>query len=54
VILKLEGGIILTNIIDGMDAARFTSANPNYKKKKKGKGENRKTPLVLKNLKNGS
>lgn len=45
----------MTNIIDGMDAARFKSGNPtNEKHKKKKKEDEKKTPMVLKNLKNGS
>jgi hypothetical protein len=36
-----------------MDAARFKSGNPNYKKDKK-KEDEKKMPMVLKNLKNGS
>ncbi|MFC0270635.1 hypothetical protein ACFFIX_04100 [Metabacillus herbersteinensis] len=45
----------MTNIIDGMDEARFRSSYTN-----KNKGQNRektgekKMPVVLKNLKNGS
>jgi hypothetical protein len=45
----------LTNIIDGMDAARFKSGNPNNnKRQKKQKEDEKKMPMVLKNLKNGS
>ncbi|WP_332694565.1 hypothetical protein [Halalkalibacter lacteus] len=46
----------MTNIIDGMDAARFQSANNpgNKQREKKGKEEDKKMPMVLKNLKNGS
>lgn len=46
---------ILTNIIDGMDEARFRSSNTNKNKgQNKGKTEEKKIPVVLKNLKNGS
>ncbi|MFC0560406.1 hypothetical protein [Halalkalibacter alkalisediminis] len=46
----------MTNIIDGMDAARFKSANhPEGKRQeKKMKEEEKKMPMVLRNLKNGS
>ncbi|WP_209124559.1 hypothetical protein [Alkalihalobacillus sp. BA299] len=45
----------MTNIIDGMDAARFRSANTNNtKREKKEKDTDKKMPPVLKNLKNGS
>jgi len=46
----------LTNIIDGMDEARFQSGNAkaNNQTQKKGKAEDKKMPMVLKNLKNGS
>jgi hypothetical protein len=46
----------LTNIIDGMDNARFQSGNvkDNKSTQKKEKVEENKMPLVLKNLKNGS
>ena len=46
----------LTNIIDGMDAARFQSPNRDgYKiQAKKAKEEDKKMPMVLRNLKNGS
>jgi hypothetical protein len=46
----------LTNIIDGMDEARFQSGNvkANSPSQKKGKKEEKKMPMVLKNLKNGS
>lgn len=41
------------NIMDGMDAARFTSANPNYKLRgRKIKREKLNMPLVLRNLNN--
>ena len=46
----------MTNIIDGMDNARFRSPNPNgqnFRDKNKKEAE-KKMPLVLKNLKNGS
>jgi hypothetical protein len=51
-----KGGVKLTNIIDGMDAARFQSANSidNKLKEKKIKEEEKKMPMVLRNLKNGS
>lgn len=54
--MKQEGGIILTNIIDGMDQARFRSAvpNDNQVRNKKAEKENKKMPMVLRNLKNGS
>ncbi len=54
--IKLKGGKIMTNIIDGMDAARFRSANdPNNKEREtKTKQTNKKMPTVLRNLKNGS
>ena len=53
--IKVKGGVILTNIIDGMDIARFQSGVPNDHKRrdKQGKDE-KKMPTVLKNLKNGS
>jgi hypothetical protein len=55
VILKAERRDILTNIIDGMDAARFKSGNPTQnKRQKKEKEDEKKMPMVLKNLKNGS
>jgi hypothetical protein len=55
VILKAERRDILTNIIDGMDAARFKSGNQNQNKhQKKDKEDEKKMPMVLKNLKNGS
>ncbi len=46
----------MTNIIDGMDEARFQSPNRNgYKpQEKKVKEEEKKMPMVLRNLKNGS
>ncbi|WP_156178292.1 hypothetical protein [Bacillus sp. SA1-12] len=45
----------MTNIIDGMDAARFRSANSADKKlKEKERKEEKEMPMVLKNLKNGS
>lgn len=46
----------MTNIIDGMDAARFNSPGTNDKKQhEKGIKENKKKmPTVLENLKNGS
>jgi hypothetical protein len=46
----------LTNIIDGMDQARFQSGNAkaNKSSQKKREAEEKKMPLVLKNLKNGS
>lgn len=41
------------NIMDGMDAARFRSANPNYKLKgHKVKRHNLNMPMVLRNLNN--
>lgn len=43
----------MTNIIDGMDQARFTGGTVKAKDQKKGKKE-KEMPLVLKNLKNGS
>jgi hypothetical protein len=51
-----RGGITLTNIIDGMDEARFQSPNRNDNKlrEKKAKEEEKKMPMVLRNLKNGS
>jgi nicotinamide mononucleotide adenylyltransferase len=46
---------ILTNIIDGMDEARFRSGSTNKNKEQnKDKTEKKKMPMVLKNLKNGS
>ena len=49
-------GITLTNIIDGMDNARFQSGNVKAKKstQKNGNETEKKMPMVLKNLKNGS
>lgn len=46
----------MTNIIDGMDASRFNSANTQSgkKKEKNVKKEDKKMPMVLRNLKNGS
>ncbi|WP_157801006.1 hypothetical protein [Bacillus solitudinis] len=47
----------MTNIMDGMDAARFRSGNPNAKerpKQEKETSKEKKMPPVLKNLKNGS
>jgi hypothetical protein len=51
-----QGGVTLTNIIDGMDEARFQSPNRNDNKlrEKKAKEEEKKMPMVLRNLKNGS
>ncbi|MDQ0064037.1 hypothetical protein J2T15_005971 [Paenibacillus harenae] len=40
------------NIMDGMDAARFNSANPNYKSEKKLTKKEKKMPMVLRNLNN--
>ena len=46
------------NIMDGMDAARFKSGNPDYTsedketKKEKEKEEQKKMPMVLRNLNN--
>lgn len=53
---KHTGVNFLTNIIDGMDEARFQSGNvkANSSLQKKGKKEEKKMPMVLKNLKNGS
>ena len=46
---------MLTNIIDGMDEARFQSPNNDTKiREKKVKEEDKKMPMVLRNLKNGS
>jgi hypothetical protein len=46
---------MLTNIIDGMDEARFRSSYANKNKRQnKNKTEEKKMPVVLKNLKNGS
>ncbi|QMV44773.1 hypothetical protein [Cohnella cholangitidis] len=43
------------NIIDGMDAARFTSANTHYNSKEEETIEvNTEMPLVLRNLNNKS
>ncbi|MCQ6276225.1 hypothetical protein JMM81_14955 [Bacillus sp. V3B] len=46
----------MTNIIDGMDEARFQSGNvkANKSSQQKGKEAEKKMPPVLKNLKNGS
>lgn len=46
----------MTNIIDGMDAARFRSpgSTGNKEREKKIKEEDKKMPMVLRNLKNGS
>jgi hypothetical protein len=45
----------MTNIIDGMDQARFRSNDPNQNKgQNREKKEEKKMPMVLKNLKNGS
>ncbi|MBO1512886.1 hypothetical protein [Metabacillus bambusae] len=45
----------MTNIIDGMDQARFRSNGSNQNKgQNRDKTEEKKMPLVLKNLKNGS
>ena len=47
----------MTNIIDGMDAARFRSPNSTGQKERKKEEEakaGKKMPQVLKNLKNGS
>ncbi|MFJ8244278.1 hypothetical protein [Peribacillus asahii] len=45
----------MTNIMDGMDEARFQSPYPNGNKQRKSKSkEDKKMPMVLKNLKNGS
>ncbi|MFC0471872.1 hypothetical protein ACFFHM_15550 [Halalkalibacter kiskunsagensis] len=46
----------MTNIIDGMDSARFQSANNpgNKQRVKKVEKEDKKMPTVLKDLKNGS
>ncbi|MFC6603754.1 hypothetical protein ACFQDF_23140 [Ectobacillus funiculus] len=43
----------MTNIIDGMDQARFRSAVPNDNqiRNKKIEKENKKMPMVLRNLK---
>lgn len=41
------------NIMDGMDAARYKSGNPNYKpENKETKKETKKMPMVLRNLNN--
>ncbi|WP_267908701.1 hypothetical protein [Paenibacillus alkalitolerans] len=41
------------NIMDGMDAARFNSANPDQKpKEKEKKKEDKEMPMVLRNLNN--
>jgi hypothetical protein len=45
----------VTNIIDGMDQARFRANEPIQNKgQNREKAEEKKMPLVLKNLKNGS
>ncbi|WP_428910626.1 hypothetical protein [Niallia sp. Krafla_26] len=46
----------MTNIIDGMDAARFNSPGTDRKKQheKDTKEHIKKMPTVLQNLKNGS
>ena len=46
----------MTNIIDGMDAARFKTLGTNQKRQQNEnvKEKEKKTPMVLKNLKNGS
>ena len=45
----------MTNIIDGMDAARFKTLGTNQKRQQnENVKEEKKTPMVLKNLKNGS
>jgi hypothetical protein len=46
-----KGGIQM-NIMDGMDAARFKSANPHYKSEKKETKKEKKMPMVLRNLNN--
>ncbi|WP_025025393.1 hypothetical protein [Caldalkalibacillus mannanilyticus] len=41
----------MTNIVDGMDAARFKSGNPDYKKaEQRRKEERNQEPLCLKIL----
>jgi hypothetical protein len=45
---------ILTNIIDGMDAARFKTLGTDQKRQQNVKEKEKRTPMVLKNLKNGS
>ncbi|CAM4397787.1 hypothetical protein PAAL109150_24755 [Paenibacillus alkaliterrae] len=41
------------NIMDGMDAARFKSGNPDDKsKEKEAKKDEKKMPMVLRNLNN--
>lgn len=43
------------NIMDGMDATRFTSANPHDEsKEEETKEENTNMPMVLRNLNNKS
>ncbi|MBW5445131.1 hypothetical protein GE107_03510 [Cohnella sp. CFH 77786] len=43
------------NIMDGMDAARFTSANPHDKpREEQAKEAGAKMPMVLRNLNNKS
>lgn len=45
----------MTNIIDGMDDARFQAPNNDSKlREKKRKEEDKKMPMVLRNLRNGS
>ncbi|MGO4888348.1 hypothetical protein ACJ2A9_11360 [Anaerobacillus sp. MEB173] len=45
----------MTNIIDGMDEARFKAGKPSSNnREQKGKEAKKKMPTVLKNLKNGS
>ncbi|WP_191090741.1 hypothetical protein [Niallia endozanthoxylica] len=45
----------MTNIIDGMDIARFQSPKPKENQQSmKNKKEEKEMPMVLKNLKNGS
>jgi hypothetical protein len=44
----------LINIIDGMDAARFSSPGQKGNKERAKKLTEGKKPMVLKNLKNGS
>ena len=44
----------MTNIIDGMDAARFKTLGTNQKRQQNENEKEKKTPMVLKNLKNGS
>ncbi|WP_338447807.1 hypothetical protein R4Z09_16305 [Niallia oryzisoli] len=45
----------MTNIIDGMDSARFQSPKSKENKEQlKNNKEEKEMPMVLKNLKNGS